>query len=395
MKKNILILNQSLNDTFTNTYIKIIENYGMGTIISGSYSEESNSDKVSYISAPKYSGISLKSRFISWFKYIFFVIKWSKKSKLNFDLVFVSSNPAIGPILGLYFKIKKKIPYIVLVWDIYPNVIEVSITNIFVKPLIKIWYFINKYIYRNADSIITIGNTMSETIKNDYLKENLQIDIIPNWADPEFIKPIDKQDNPFIKKHNLNDKLVVLYSGKMGLGHDLDTILKAAKGLESYIDIIFLFVGHGPGYTLVEKIIDDTNPSNVLLLPLQSKDMFPFSITSGDIGIVAQEKGLAHLFMPCKTYNLMSAGSGIISISEGKNDLRETIESNNIGFNVEPGDSIKLKDKILELRNNKKLLYDFKCCSRNAILTKYNSNEIIDQYLNVFDRVLLTDIKES
>lgn len=388
MSNRILILNQTLNNTFLDMYHSIINHYGSGTIITGFYDSVSDTSNINHIKSPEYSPKSLKSRFISWFKYLFFVLRWIRKNRCDYDLVFISTNPAIGPLLGLYFKYFRKTPYIVLVWDIYPNIIDESFNSIIIKPIIKAWHGMNRIIYRNAESVVTIGEIMANTIKKDYASDELCIETVPNWADTDHIKPIKKEENFFIEEQNLENKLIITYSGKMGIGHDLNTLLEAADKLHGHEDIVFLFIGHGPGYSLIKKVINEKKLKNVVLLPLQSAERFPYTIAAGDIGIVAQEEGLSHLFMPCKTYNLMAAGLAIIGISEGNNDLRNLLCTNEIGYNILPGDSEDLITKIITLKENKEQLKKFKENSRKLVLSEYNPTEIKNHYIRIFDKGL-------
>lgn len=58
-----------------------------------------------------------------------------------------------------------------------------------------------------------------------------KIKVIYNWVHTEHIKPIEKIDNIFLKEHHLEDKFIVLYSGNMGMTHDIDILVDVAKNL--------------------------------------------------------------------------------------------------------------------------------------------------------------------
>jgi glycosyltransferase involved in cell wall biosynthesis len=251
------------------------------------------------------------------------------------------------------------------------------------KPIFMFWKWLNSKVYKNAKTTITLGKFMAETIKNQVHSMKLDINIIPNWSDPDRIKPISKKSNWFVKKYGLENKFVVLYSGKMGLGHNICTILKAAKELAIEKDIIFLFIGHGPGYKLIEKYIENSNPSNIILLPLQPDEVFPYSIASADVGIVSQEKGMEKLFMPSKIYDMMSAGLAIIGISNGENDLKQLIKENKIGYNINTGNVEDLSQIVENLKNNHKIVELYKKNSRKVVIEKFNIKSIINDYIKI------------
>ena len=56
---------------------------------------------------------------------------------------------------------------------------------------------------------------------------------------------IRKTENPFILKHNLLDKFVVMYSGNIGFTHNVESIIEIAEEIKENEDIIFLIIGEG------------------------------------------------------------------------------------------------------------------------------------------------------
>ena len=72
--------------------------------------------------SPEYDRSSYFSRFVSWVKYFFkalwFVWKQSRDSTL-----FIVSNPPFLGLVGLFFKYVRRQRYVVLVYDIYPDML--------------------------------------------------------------------------------------------------------------------------------------------------------------------------------------------------------------------------------------------------------------------------------
>ena len=67
-----------------------------------------------------------------------------------------------------------------------------------------------------------------------------KVKIIRNWADGCLIRPMPKSDSNVAKRERLVDSFVVLYSGNMGLFHELGTLVLAAKELENERVIFYL-----------------------------------------------------------------------------------------------------------------------------------------------------------
>ena len=88
---------------------------------------------------------------------------------------------------------------------------------------------------------MTIDHDMASVIENkmDNGKgARSEVVTVYPWADVNNIYPRAKESNPFVKKHHLNDKTVVLYSGNMGHTHPIEPILDTALALS----IIRMFI---------------------------------------------------------------------------------------------------------------------------------------------------------
>jgi glycosyltransferase involved in cell wall biosynthesis len=384
---NVLILSQAIGSKYLKIIYEALPKNSDVTLITGSRVD--TDPEITIIKSPGHSPDSLISRLNCWLKYFFFLFWWAFNNEKKFDLIYATSNPPINAyIVARLLKKKEETKFVYMNWDIYPHIIEESFSQGFVKLLCKRWHRINDKIYKKVDKMITIGDTMSNSI-NAKLKRPIDIEVIPIATDTYKLAPIEKNRNPFSLENDMINKFIVLYSGKMGYGHNIPLILKAADKLKGNKDINFVFIGNGPGYKIVEEYIkDNNNPVNVKLFPLQPVDVFPFSMSCGDIGLVSQEAKLSHLFMPSKTYDMMSCGLAIIGICSGKDDLSHLIEKFGIGeyvFSNNPSDLAKM---ILKLYRNKDLLQKYKRQAREVAVSFYSKEQIIKKYNSVFKEVL-------
>jgi glycosyltransferase involved in cell wall biosynthesis len=173
----------------------------------------------------------------------------------------------------------------------------------------------------------------------------------------------------------------------MGEGHNLDIILRASKILINHTNIIFVFIGHGPKYSLIEKYIKINKSKNLKIFPLQDYDTFPFSIACGDIGIVSQEKKMSHLFMPSKAYDMMAAGLALIALASGNDDLSELVRTQKNGIVIQSDNELDLTNTVLSLYSNRNKLEEFKKNSRIASETIYDKENILLMYKKLFEKV--------
>lgn len=382
--KRILLISQAINQSYFNMVCDALGEDVIIDLITGSNIIPKHKN-IKVLSSPPHNPISLKSRLKCWKSHFLFVLKFVKNTNTKYDLIFATSNPPINSYIGLHLKRKYKCPFIYMNWDIYPQVIRKTISNPLTKFICMLWSRWNRVNYPHIDRIITLGNIMAENIRLDSKK--IKLTVIPLPVDTNLLKPLPKKKNLFAINHQLDDKFVVLYSGKMGRGHNIEIILEAAKSLKRNTDIKFVFIGNGEKTAIINEFLRNEKINNILLLPLQSEEIFPFSMAVGDIGIVSQEKKIAQLFMPSKVYSLMSCGEAIIGIGTGSDDLCRLIAENDMGEIIDNDDFNSLVIKIEKLYKDRSLLEHYKFNARK-VAELYGVDNITALYKNLFNEIL-------
>lgn len=316
--------------------------------------------KITYL--VKYNNTSALKRLYTWilftvqsFFYLFFIS--SKK-----ELIIITSPPFIV-FLGLFFKKIRNQKYHLIIWDLYPDAL-INFKVLKEKSfIIRIWKRLNKKCFNQAQNIFTLGRHLSEAIEKYTYKKPI---IIENWVDTDFIKPMPKSQNPFVANHRLENKLIVMYSGNLGITHNIESIVTTADVLKNNTNICFLIIGDGAKKTKIAQMVKEKNLNNVLLLPYQEKEVLPFSLSSADIGIVTLDEGAENISVPSKTYYTLAAGSAIIALASLKSELAIIIEKYQCGKIFEKPDCKSIADFIIELSQNNAKLENFKKNSRKA-----------------------------
>lgn len=384
MKKNVLVISQVIPQWYVDLLSQALGENVHIDIMTGS------EVKGSVIQSPKHDARSFKSRLVCWWKHYCFAKQWAYRNReKKYDMIFAVSNPPINSYIGLLLKKRFKAPFVYMNWDLYPQVIEETIHNPVVKCICNVWNRWNSRNYPRIDRILTIGSVMADSMQRP-LNQSVEITVLPIAVDTDYLKPISKDVNPFVMKYNLKDKFVILYSGKMGIGHNIELILEAAVKLQSIPQIQFVFIGEGPKYSTVERFIEEKRCQNILLLPLQPNDVFPYSMASADVGIVTQESKMAHLFMPSKTYSMMACGQAIIGVSTNKDDLYHLIQENEIGVSITEQDSTVLAEAIKCMFCEKKDLIKYQRNARTVAEEKFSLKVIKEKY-----RILFKELMEN
>ncbi len=176
-----------------------------------------------------------------------------------------------------------------------------------------------------------------------------KIAMIPDWVDPAAITPLSKE-NGFRRKHGLDGKFVVLYSGNMGYSSELDTVLAAAKRLAHVVDIVFVLIGDGVKRSDLERQAGEAQLRNVSFLPFQPRDQFPEVLAAADIGLITLNRKFTTVASQGKMYSIMSAERPIFAVMEKEAWGAGWIDEKALGKRVDPGNDEELAQAILEWR---------------------------------------------
>ena len=343
----------------------------------------SSTSKLMISKAPTYNRRSKFFRVISWISYSLIAF-WKMLKADDSTVIFIVSNPPFLGFFVLLVNLVKKTRYVVLVYDIHPDTL-ISF-GILSKDsfAVKLWRSMNRKVWNGSIAVYTIGNIMAENLTRQFNVKNTElghVGVISPWADTNKIKPIEKIDNPLSNELNQESKITILYSGNMGISHDIDSILQAAKILKNEENIAFLLIGEGEKWQDAVDFQKDNDLSNLQVLPLQPEENLPYTMALADISLVALDDGAEGLMIPSKMFYYMAAGSAVIGICKGRNDVSEIIQNSRCGVIVEPKNPEELAAIIKDLSRNVERLNDLKSLSRKSAVINF-SRDVCTEKLN-------------
>lgn len=276
--------------------------------------------------------------------------------------------------------------YICLLYDLYPDVaVELGVVSR-QNPLVKFWDWINCKVWKKADAIIVLSSTMKDRIAAKSPEIEEKITVIQNWADPNFIKPLDKNENWFAREFNLLEKFTVLYSGNMGRCHDMNTIMEAAIELRDE-PIQFVFIGGGAKRESCIKKVRELGLNNCVFLPYQDKAVLPYSLTACDLSLVSVTAGMEGIVAPSKFYGILAAGSPVAVVCESHSYLRQLLAEAKCGVAFDNGEGTQLAQFIRLLASEPELAHRMGDAGRQYLEAKLTPEIIAKQYFTTLSKV--------
>ncbi|WP_257264261.1 glycosyltransferase family 4 protein [Endozoicomonas sp. ONNA2] len=383
-----LLLNQMAGPLFRELAEDLADAMPEGCILKTGHPDTlrlgSQTDKLRIQPAPAYNRKNKITRILSWLHYAVISL-WSMLiADKSTALLIVSNPPLLGPLAWLVNCIRNT-PYVVLVYDLHPDTMvsfgvlsEVSIVT-------RLWRKVNRSVWEKAAAVYTIGPVMAEKLaaQFDPLRTPLgKVGIVPPWADTQRIQPIPKLDNPLADELGQAGVITVLYSGNMGISHDIDSMLEAARLLRSRQDIKFLFIGEGAKWQDACEFRDKHQLNNLDVLPFQPEEKLPYTMALGDIALVALDKGAEGLMVPSKMYYYLAAGSAVIGICHGRNDVSETLNKADCGITITPGMPDELEKTISMLADDPERLCLLRKKARRAAVNTYSRAVCTGLFIN-------------
>lgn len=291
-----------------------------------------------------YDKSSSRKRIFTWLKGSWDIFRIFRKNK-NAEL-FIISNPPLAPLLPLLLKNK----FSLLVWDIWPDVLVHTKTLSAKHPLVRFWRYLNRKVFVRAEKVFTISEGLAKALEAYVPRE--KIVIVPLWADTNFLKPLPKAENRFLREQGLDGKFVVMYSGNIGNTHPVEKLVDVAAALREHEDIAFIIIGEGGKKELVKKRIAETGVKNVRLLPYQPRETLPYSLAAADIGVITLEVNASQVSVPSKTYSSLAVGVPLLCLAGENSELATLVRTHGVGGIFTPDSVPAIAQWILDLKND-------------------------------------------
>ena len=276
------------------------------------------------------------------------------------DLVLTLTTPPVLSVIGSLLKTAKGARHFIWEMDLYPDIavdLDVLSPNSWFTRLMSAFLDNAR---RRADGIIVLGECMRGRLVRRGIPGE-RIHVADNWADGAEIQPL-----PFPAPEPLR----ILYSGNLGLAHDVDTVRAAIHHFRSDNRFHFAFAGAGPRRKALEAFCRGN--ANVEFSGYRPRHELAGAFGACHIGLVTQKPATLGSVVPSKTYGLMAAGRPILYIGPREATPARIIERFRCGWQVDPGDAATLIALLEHLAANGGLIREAGARGREAFLQHYD-----------------------
>lgn len=286
-------------------------------------------------------------------------------------LVVTTNPPFLGLVGWLYARLLKR-PYLLIVYDIYPE-IAVQLGALGAHSwLTKLWQRVTELILRTATVVVVIGRDMAAVVKAKVPQgQHGRIVLIPNWSDERQLTPVPKATNPFRQEHGLAGAFVVQYAGRMGRTHNLEPLIEAAQLLRSQ-NILFQLIGEGAKKAKLEQLVAEYGLINVQFLPYQPLETLSAMLSAADVAVVCLESFYTGLSVPSKAYGVMASATPILGLLDPASEIGQMISETGCRLILCDPTAQQVATVLSELRADPGRRQAMGAAGRQAFLAKYS-----------------------
>ena len=313
----------------------------------------------------RYNRSGTLRRMFSWVAGTWDIWRLLVFSYRGYDLLLSSNPPVASTLIPLFTRRRTRL----LIYDIYPDGLVAGSFVQHKNLLYRVWAALNRRAYRRVEHIYTLTSGMATAL--EAYADPGKISVVPVWSGFSHAAiDIPRDQNLFLKQHQLADKFIVMYSGNLGKEYALETLVELAERFRKDDGICFIIMGRGWKKDLLESLIRQKGLKNCMLLPYQEADLFLHSLAAFNVGVVSLSTAVSTVAIPSKTYNLLAAHRPVFCIGNEHSNLAAFLNENGIGRAIEPGKLDEMESYIRQLRTDKNY-YDGCCQKAAAVAGQY------------------------
>ena len=244
--------------------------------------------------------------------------------------------------------------------DIFPqNGVDLNLLS---KKGLVYKYFrrLEKKLYQQSDKIGCMSPENINYVKrhNEYL-DFTKLHLLRNWEelvepDNDFVK-IEKQNNKLRKRYNIEDKIVALYGGNMGLPQQMENIVNLAETVQDKKNLVFLLLGWGTEKDKIVTLVESKGLKNVIFIDSVSRIEFSNILRIADIGLITLNKNFTIPNYPSKVNAYYKFKIPVLAAVDENTDFGDIQEEIGCGFSSLSGDTDAFKINLIKLYDSKEL----------------------------------------
>jgi colanic acid biosynthesis glycosyl transferase WcaI len=291
--------------------------------------EQQNGVRVVHVGSTDYPRTQMARRIFNYLSYVALSIPRALFARC--DVVLAMTDPPFEGIVGAFVAMLKRRPFVYNIRDMYP---DMAVGGSIVKPgfTARVWEKLHRWALRRATRVIVLGEDMKARISAKGVAPE-RIDIVRDGVEAPTLTTALEFDAEVIRAIRGDFKFVLLHAGNLGFYGAWETLLDAARDLQSD-GVGLVFVGDGVQRARLQELAAAT--SNVRFLPFFPSNKISSVLAAADAHVITIKRGLEGVVVPSKMYGILAAGRPIVAVAPKETDAATLGAREHFGCSADP-----------------------------------------------------------
>jgi len=286
------------------------------------------------------------------------------------DVSICFTTPPFISLLGLLLRAMRGTRLVYWVMDLYPDVLIVTGVLNERSIVARVLERINRYALSHADRSVVLGRCMEERVLAKGVAR-AKVERINVWSDIDEVCPRPRAENEYRREWGVGDRLLVMYSGNFGIGHDVETFANGAARLADRGDVMFAFVGGGKRKSQLIDAMRARGLSAFIEADYQPRERLGELLSAADVHLVSMMPKWSGVMVPSKIYGTLAAERPVIWVGGEDTEAAAVVREAECGFVIAPGDADAFAAAVRRLADDPELRQSMGRRARQALAERW------------------------
>ena len=312
---------------------------------------------------------------------------WSALRLPRQDVVVCFTTPPFIALIGWFMHLSRRTKFVYWVMDLYPDVAVACGVMSRRSPVTWMLERLNRFCLRHADRVVVLGRCMRAQVLAKGVRAD-HVETINVWSDPVEVGSDPGGSNRYRDEWKVGDRLLVMYSGNFGIGHDVRTIAAAVEALRDETRVLFAFVGGGKRKDELLESLRMRGLSNFVDAPYQPRARLDELLGAADVHLASLARGATGIMVPSKIYGVLAAGRPLVYVGEADGEAARVVVEERCGIVIAPGDAKGLAGVLRSFASDRTGVAAMGGRARQAMLERWGAPHAMRKWLELLKAVV-------
>ena len=244
--------------------------------------------------------------------------------------------------------------------------------------------FAEQRMLARCEYVITIADGHQDSLPASIRQKN-RFGLLRNWANIEQI-PQRPVANPWSIRHGLAKTTNIVYSGTLGMKHDLWMFPALAWEFRDRHDVRIVIVSSGQAADHIREEAKGEGLNNLIVLPFQPYDDVPSVLASASVLIAPLDPSAGSFCVPSKILSYLCAGRPTVLAIDQQNPAAKMITEAQAGLIIKPGDTNAFVSAVRQLLDNEERRLASGKNARAYAEATFQIDRVVSRFLSIMDQ---------